>query len=539
MGDHRTTDTPHPSWSELRGVVDSDAPTAAASGEVEGTYRRLFEEFIGGIPVGLVVVDSVTGKIVHANHAMGQILEAGPEVIVGTHYLDHVAPEDQERIGDYHRRRILGDPTLPERYEMLLASVHGARRVVDFRLAPVRFSDAIMVLLRDVTEEKLYHEPLVHMQKMAGMSDLVGRIAHEFNNLMASVLGHTSLLRRRVGNDGDLDVLVGRVEHATQKAREVLGQLLELGGGQGSFFDRISGAALVERLKQVVARPPGATGVDVDIEFSAAPWPVRGDLNLLVQAILELVRNAADSMGGAGRVRISLENMDLAERTDAPVGGPPGEVLAISVEDGGPGIPLELRSRVVEPYFTTRDGARHDGLGLTQVFSTAQEFDGTMEIGEAAGGGARVTLYIPRGPEPDANLPAVLDSCSDASEAPRVLVVDDQIYIGEMIEQMLETRDIAVCSMSDPTRALAALESGRMEPALLIVDAKMPGMDGRDLALRVRALRPELPIVMTSGFTGTTAMDHEAAHVLSGFLKKPFTVDTLLEVVLPLLGREP
>jgi two-component system, cell cycle sensor histidine kinase and response regulator CckA len=529
--DDRTTSEALPSWSELQAL--------GRGAGVETIYRNLFEGFIGGIPVGVVVIDSQSGAMIHANEAMGRILDAGLDGIIGTHYLDHVAPEDRERIGDYHRRRLLGDPTLPDRYEMLLSTRKGARRVVDFQVAPVRFSDAIMVLLRDVTEEKLYHEPLVHMQKMAGMSDLVGRIAHEFNNLLASVLGHTSLLRRRIGDDGDLDVLVCRVEQATQKAREVMGQLLELGGGGGSFFDRISGAALVERLEQLVRRPPGAKGAEVILDISEVPWPVRGDLNLLTQAILELIANAADAAGESGRIRVRLENLDLAERTDAPAAAPPGEVLAISVEDDGPGIPLELRARVVEPYFTTRGEARHDGLGLTQVFNTAQEFDGVLEIGDAAGGGARVTLYLPRGPDPDANLPALLETCPQNGAEPKVLVVDDQEYIGEMIEQMLETRQVAVCSMSDPAAALAAIESGSVDPDLLIVDAKMPGMDGRDLALRVRAIRPDLPIVMTSGYTGTTAMDDRAAKVLSGFLKKPFTVDTLFEMVLPLLGRDP
>ncbi|MFH1529591.1 MAG: ATP-binding protein [Pseudomonadota bacterium] len=268
------------------------------------------------------------------------------------------------------------------------------------------------------------------------------------------------------------------------------------------------------------------------------PWPIRGDLNLLMQAVLELVGNAVDVLTAGGRIRVRLENRDLSESTDAPAGAPPGRVLAITVEDDGPGIPLELRGRVVEPYFTTREDARHDGLGLTKVFNTALQFDGSMEVGATPGGGARVTLYIPRGPDPDANLPVVLEAEPIIGEVLLVLVVDDQAYIGEMIAYMLEPQGIEVRTLLDPNEALSAMESGEIEPQLLIVDARMPGMDGRALALRVHALRPALPIVMTSGFTGVSTMDHEVGGILSGFLKKPFTVGRLLETVLPLLGRE-
>jgi two-component system cell cycle sensor histidine kinase/response regulator CckA len=538
MGDEETRRTPLPSWYAAQRPGGPASPDAGPDTDPGAVHRDLFEGFIGGISAGVVVIDSRTGQLVYVNAAMARILDAEPQAILGSDYLGHVAPEDRERIGDYHRRRIQGDPTLPERYEMLLSTRTGERRVVDIEIAPVRFSDVLMVLMRDVTEEKLFHEPLVHMQKMAGMSDLVGRIAHEFNNLLASVLGHTSLLRSRIGDDGDLDVLVRHVEQATRKAREVMGQLLELGGGRASFFDRIPGGALAERLEQVLEGVGGAEDLRVSLHIAEEPWPVRGDLNLLMQAILELVGNAADALGGRGRIRVRLENLDLSERTAAPAGAPPGQVLAVSVEDDGPGIPRALRTRVVEPYFTTREAAGHDGLGLTRVFNTARQFDGAMEIDESPFGGARVTLFIPRGPAPGANLPVILDAGAGRSPEELVLVVDDQEYIGEMIQQMLESRDVVVRSMSDPREAFAAVRDGVVRPTLLIVDARMPGMDGRELALRVRTLLPELPIVMTSGYTGSTAMDGEAAGVLSGFIQKPFTMDALLGVVLPLLGRE-
>ena len=512
-----------PSWSEVGAAAD----------------QALFRALIGGLPLGVAVIETRTGSLVYVNDALARILCIEADGAIGTSYLEHVAPEDRERIRDYHRRRILGDPTLPTRYEMLLTTPGDERRVVELVAGPIRFSDTLMLLMRDVTEQKLYHEPLVHMQKIEGLSDLVGRIAHEFNNLLASILGHTSLLRSRVRDDADLEPLVRRVEGAAQKAREVLGELLELGGGRGSFFDRIPGEVLEDRLKQVLEGMRAPKGPGIVLEVPEEPWPIRGDLNLLTQAVFELISNGVDAAGPGGRIRVGVANLDLSEHTEAPPGAPPGEVIAISVEDDGPGIPLELRRRVVEPYFSTREEARHDGLGLTKVFHVEQELEGAMEIGVSALGGGRVTLYIPRGPHPDANLPALLEADPAGGEVPLVLVVDDQDYIGEMIEQMLETRRIAVRCILDPVEALSAIEAGEVLPDLLIVDVRMPGMDGRELVLRLRRSAPDLPIVMTSGFTGVTAMDDEVAGLISGFLKKPFTVKMLLALVLPLLGRTP
>ncbi|MFH1529592.1 MAG: PAS domain S-box protein [Pseudomonadota bacterium] len=240
MDGDRTAKTALPSWYEVQ-RLGRDRGSFDQHAEAARVYRGLFESLLEGLQAGVAIIDNGTGALIFINGALARILGGEQAEILGTHYLEHVAPEDRERIRDYHRRRILGDPTLPPRYEMLLTTRGDERRVVDFSMGPIRFSDAIVVFMRDVTEEKLYHEPLIHLQKMEGMSNLVGRIAHEFNNLLASVLGHTSLLKSRIGGDGDLEPLVLRVEQATLRAREVLGQLLELGGGRGTFFNRISG----------------------------------------------------------------------------------------------------------------------------------------------------------------------------------------------------------------------------------------------------------------------------------------------------------
>ena len=535
MSRDQTSEAP-PSWHELqalgkeRGSYDRQAEAATA-------YQTIFNDFMTNLPWGLTVVDSRTGNLLHVNEALARLLDTGREELTGTRYLVHVAPEDRARVEDYHRRRILGDPTLPRNYEMLLQTPSGERRVVDIHVDSVRFSDALVILMRDLTQEKLFHEPLVHLQKMEGMSALVGRIAHEFNNLLASVLGHASLLHQRVQGDAEAEGLTQRIEQAAGKARDVLSQLLELGGGRGSLFDRIAGEVLVDRLEQVLEGIRGFGDVEISLKATKDLWPIRGDLNLLIQAILEVINNALDALDGSGRIRILLENRRVDEAMDIPAGVDASEVVAVVIEDDGPGIPLELRSRIVEPYFTTRDDVRHDGLGLTMVFNAVREFDGTLDVGEASIGGARLTLYIPRGPDPSSNLPAVVEHHDEVATEPLVLVVDDKSYIGEMIVEMLEPQGIRVQHRVDPQKALDEVRRGDLIPDLLIVDALMPGMDGRELALAVREILAAVPILLTSGYTGSSILDGEAAKTLSGFIKKPFSVDTLLDAVLPLLGR--
>lgn len=537
MSRDRTSEPPPPSWHELQ-TLGKDRASFDRQAEAANAYQAIFNDFVTNLPWGLVVVDSGTGNLLHVNEAMARLMDTVREDLTGTLYLEHVAPEDRARVSDYHKRRVLGDPTLPRNYEMLLQTSAGERRVVDVHLDVVRFSDALVLLMRDLTQEKLFREPLVHLQKMEGMSALVGRIAHEFNNLLASVLGHASMLHRRVQGDAEAESLTRRIEHAAGKARDVLGQLLELGGGRGSFFGKIAGEVLVGRLEQVLEGIRGFGNVEISLESPKDLWPIRGDLNLLIQAILEVVHNALDALDGSGRIRILLENRGVDETKDVPPEMDASEVVAVVIEDNGPGIPLELRTRIVEPYFTTRDDVRHDGLGLTMVFNAVREFDGALDVGEASIGGARLTLFIPRGPDPSSNLPAVVESDDEVAAQPLVLVVDDKSYIGEMIVEMLEPHGIRVRHFSNPKEALDEIREGALVPDLLIVDVRMPGMDGRELTLAVREILAEVPILMTSGYTGSSVLDGEAAKTLSGFIKKPFSVNTLLDAVLPLLGRE-
>ncbi len=540
MSRDRTSGPSAPSWYATQ-ALGSDRDSYDRHAEAATVYRTLFEDLMENLPWGLAVIDRETGRVIRVNMAMLRIMEAPRDELVGSLYLDCVAPEDRARVQDYYRRRILGDPTLPKNYEMLMLTWGGERRVVDFHVDPVRFSDVLIVLMRDLTEEKLFHEPLVHIQKMEGMSALVGRISHEFNNLLASVLGHASILHKRVQGDAEAESLTRRIEQAAGKTRDVLGQLLELGGGRGAFFDRIAGEVLADRLEQVIEGIRGFGEVEISFEASKELWPIRGDLNLLIQAILEVVHNALDALDGSGRIRIVIENRGVDETKDVPPGLDASEVVAVVIEDDGPGIPMELRRRVVEPYFTTRDDVRHDGLGLTKVFNAVREFDGALDVGEAAIGGARLTLFIPRGPDPSSSLPAVVESESDDDEVaaePLVLVVDDKSYIGEMIVEMLEPHGIRVRNFSNPKEGLDEIRRGDLVPDVLIVDARMPGMDGRELTLAVREILAEVPILMISGYTGASVLDDEAARELSGFIKKPFSVDTLLKAVLPLLGKE-
>ncbi|MBM4371400.1 MAG: response regulator, partial [Deltaproteobacteria bacterium] len=179
------------------------------------------------------------------------------------------------------------------------------------------------------------------------------------------------------------------------------------------------------------------------------------------------------------------------------------------------------------------------GLGLTLVWSIARELDGVLRLEDSPWGGARATLLLPRGPSPDAGLPVPLSAVGVPREAPMILVVDDQAFIGELIQEMLEPQGFRVETVTDPRVALQGLRGGALRPDLLLVDARMPDLDGRELAVAVHRQRPGLPIVLVSGYTGPSEVDGEAVKALAGFLRKPFTVDALLDVVRPLLGRSP
>ena len=357
-------------------------------------------------------------------------------------------------------------------------------------------------------------ERLAQSSKMEALGQLTGGVAHDFNNLLMIVTGHADLLRRHLGDDPRGLKAIEAIELAAERGASLTRQLL-------SFARRQRLAPRSMDLCEQLARfaPMLANSVDarVALETSVAPgtWPVQADENELELALVNLAVNARDAMPEGGRITISAENVTLkpGERgLDLT-----GDFVALAVADTGVGIPPDILPKVFEPFFTTKQVDKGTGLGLAQVHGFAHQSGGGIYIESEMGKGTRMVLLLPRSRmepgEADAEAPA-----ADVQEGARVLLVEDNAEVAHVSAALLEQLGYQVHIAATADTALQML---RQDPDfdLVFSDIVMAGqLDGLDLARVLRQERPELPVLLASGYS-------KAAESVGGefpILRKPY-----------------
>ncbi|HET6971077.1 MAG TPA: CHASE3 domain-containing protein [Phenylobacterium sp.] len=371
---------------------------------------------------------------------------------------------------------------------------------------------------------------LRQVQKMQAIGQLTGGIAHDFNNMLAIVIGSLDLAKRRLRSDAaraesSIDAAIDGAERAAQLTARLLAfsrlQPLEprvldvnkLVGGMSELLRRTIG----EQLK-------------VETVLAGGLWRTRVDPAQLENALVNLCVNARDAMPDGGSLTIETSNSHLDDgyaAVHAEV--EPGQYVMISVSDTGTGMPPEVVERAFEPFYTTKGVGRGTGLGLSQVHGFVKQSRGHVKIYSEPGVGSTIKIYLPR----DAAAPEALDPRSGATEAaPRgaaeeiILLVEDDDRVRHVSGDALRELGYTVVQASDASEALTLL---MLQPRvhLLFTDVVMPGLDGRRLADRAKALRPELKVLFTTGYTKNAIVHNGMLDPGVAFLAKPFTIDQL------------
>jgi signal transduction histidine kinase len=347
---------------------------------------------------------------------------------------------------------------------------------------------------------------LLHTQKLDLMGKLAGGIAHDFNNLLMVISGNLELIRQATDNDAELSAprwqklrrLLGVIEGAAAAAAKMTQQLLVFARPGGFAFEHAPLGDLLTQFEGFVRRAAGeAVAVHFDEERDL--WPCRIDPTQAEAAILNLVVNARDAMPRGGNLRIELKNVTIAAGGDADL--PTGDFIRIAVSDTGHGIAPEILEHIFEPFFTTKEVGKGSGLGLSQVYGFVRQSGGHVRVDSTPGRGTTVQLYLPRAQGAvDPPPPAVRDGRTAGGGSETVLIVEDNDAVREVSSVLVASLGYDVISAADATAALAVLESPR-EIDLLLSDIVMSGgIDGIELARRARVMRPDLPVLLASGY---------------------------------------
>ncbi len=509
-----------------------EAELRALSGKLEAEVekRTLERDRIWNVSEDLLAVSNFEGYFLSMNPAWTRLLGWTEDEIKSMHVSELRHPDDAPNAIVGRAQLAQGAPTV--RMENRFRHKDGSWRWLQWTMT--ENNGLIYVAGRHVTAEKEAAATLeraqrqtAHLQKMDAIGQLTGGIAHDFNNLLMIVSGHAQSLKSRIKEVKDARALAA-IEMAATRGENLTRQLLSFSRTLPLNPTVIDPAEAVQAIRDVLA---GSMHVNIEFQIDVpdTTWPARADKSELELALVNLAVNARDAMPEGGRIAISAENVHL-DPGFAPEGIAPeglaGDFVALSVADTGNGIPLDLLSRVVEPFFTTKGPDKGTGLGLSQVYGFARRSDGTVTIDSDVGRGTKVTVYLPRSHAAiDAPLPED-DARYVAMGRQTILVVEDNPDVRHVAVSLLEQIGYQTIEVESASAGLDVLAAGK-PVALVFSDVVLPGQtDGLALARIISDRYPTIPVVLTTGYTKVFDTNPEFP-----VLRKPYQISALGRVI--------
>jgi PAS domain S-box-containing protein len=441
-------------------------------------------------------------------------------------------PDGEERIAA-HRRALAGEIVA---YENFWGGRHLAVTIGPSRDARGEVIGAIGTSI-DITSVRQLERRMIDAQRAESLGVLAAGLAHDFNNLLVAILGNADLALREVPPRAPGRVALDNIRNAGLRAAELTTQLLTFSGRGGTTSERVTLAPIVDELLAMLA-PSLPTHLILSRALPGDLPALRGDATQVGQVVLNLLANARDAIGAApGEIAISarvvtIDVADDREQPDLVLAPPPGRYVLVEVADTGPGIDAETRRRIFEPFFTTKPTGH--GLGLASVLGIVRAHGGGLRLVSAPGAGARFEvlwpLHAPLARAADASPFAVGSSPEVALR--RVLVIDDEELVRDVVARMVEDLGYAAVTASDGPEGLRLLASDAHIDAV-VVDLTMPHMNGADVIAAVRQHRPDLPIVVCSGYD----RDQRGGPSGDAYLAKPFRLDALEQTLARLVPR--
>jgi PAS domain S-box-containing protein len=496
--------------------------------------ERSFRLLVQGVTDYAIFMLDPAGHVTNWNAGAQRIKGYKPEEIVGKHFSRFYTPEDFDAGVP---KRALETARETGRYEAEGWRVRkdGTRFWASVVLDAIRDEDGNLIgfakITRDMTEKREAQlrldesrEQLFRSQKMEALGQLTGGLAHDFNNLLTAILGACELALRNIGDADKVRKMLDGVRGSAQRGANLTKQLLAFARAQPLQIKQMDLRQFFGDVTTLV-RPSLRSDVEVVTEISDQLWPIDADAGALELALLNLAFNARDAMPHGGTLKISAHNEVLHGQPE----GLKGEHVVIRVTDTGSGMPPEVIERVFEPFFTTKSFGEGTGLGLSQVFGFAKQLGGAVTVDSELGKGASFILYLPAShgaDTPQARL-------NGKRALGRVLIVEDDTFVAELAADMLGELGFESTITHSAKEALERLAGGD-KPKLVFSDVVMPGgITGIELARKLRERFPELPILLTTGYS-------EQVSATEGFpvLQKPYEMSALANAVSDLLKQE-
>ena len=440
-----------------------------------------------------------------------------------------ILPEDRDAVAAGLARLADGAPEVTLTYRVRRPD--GSVRWLLDRGFPIRDDTGLFYRIagvaKDVTEQRRLEEALRQTQKIEAIGQLAGGIAHDFNNILGCIIGNAELLETDVGEDEGARECVREVLKASQRAKDLVRQILTFSRRHEQERKPVDLVALVaESLRLLRASLPST--IDIRADLPEGLPAILADPTQVQQVVLNLGTNADYAMEGRGRLSVSVSRLEIEEQ-QAQVGElAPGSYLRLTVSDTGCGMAPDVMERVFEPFFTTK--AQGTGLGLAVVHGIIRSHEGAIAVQSEPGRGSTFTVDFPvhHGATPKAeDGPGV----ARRGAGEHILLVDDEPQLAALGRTILERAGYRVTARTSSPEALASFREAPHSYDLLVADLTMPSLTGAELTAEVLALRPELPVILATGFGGKLTPRRAQELGVREVLMKPLTSDVLTSAV--------
>ena len=510
----------------------SASETDRAQAELASSEAR-FRSIIDGA-ADVILSMSPAGVIEFASPSTSRLLGWPPDEVVGARAFEFVHPADTADTQRALQRVLEGTDDVPA-LEVRLRAADGSWKRVEVLGTLGRSpggAPMIVINARDLSERVELESRLLQAQKLESIGQLAGGVAHDFNNILTSILGHVSMARLGAPRDPQLHAELDDIQRSADRAAELTRQLLAFARRQVIEPKVLDLNELVDGMRRLMSRVIGEH-IALTTDLSGQLWPIKADPAQLEQAIVNLAINARDAMPGGGRLRLATANVNVsvseAQAHGLSVGG---EFVRLVVHDSGLGMDEATRARVFEPFFTTKGLSGGTGLGLAMVHGVVAQSGGGIAVFSAPGAGARFSILLPHhvGPvevEPATVAPRVVTPERSAT----ILLVEDEPQVRAVASRVLRSGGFSVIEAANGSEGVekSANFAGRID--LVLSDLVMPMMSGPMMWATIKRSRPGARIVFMSGFSADTLPDGGTLPSNASFIDKPFTVEALLAKV--------
>lgn len=517
--------------------------------ETEAIMEERYRELVKGAR-DFIYTHDLQGNISSINQAGETTIGYSSAEAIGMNFFDLVVPERRPFL-EQQLQTVVAGGTAPG-FELEMLAQGGHRIVLETRIRPI-YRDGKLVEVqgvgRDIAEHRqsesqrlALERNLQESHRLESLGLMAGGFAHDFNNLLTAILGNASLARTDLSPDSPTVPYLSEIEKTSLQAAELCNQMLTY-SGMGRFeMQQTSLSSLVEGMKHLIEV---SIHKKITIAFKLAKdlLPVEADAAQILQVVLNLVINASEAIGDragticvtTGTVRITSESPFEDYATQLPE---PGTYIYLEVTDTGCGMDAETKSKIFHPFFTTKFTGR--GLGLSALLGIVRGHNGALRVNSELARGSTFTLLLPCASEeviPETTSATPTDAGWRGTGT--ILVVEDDPPVRRVIVRILESSGFTVLKAGEGLAGVEAFQAHANDILMVVLDMTMPRMLGEEALAQMKAIRPDIPVILMSGYTEQEAANRLSKQDLVGFLQKPFKKEHLMEKLRTILDSVP